>query len=332
MKPIEIDISEYLLWMQVHNYAETTIENRRRYLNYFVCFLESRNVENSRDVSLEEILCYQQLQFTHRKGNGLPLTVATQVQRLVPVTQFFSWMRRTGHLEFNPAADMTMPRPDRRLPESTLSASEMAAVLSAPDVAKPLGLRDRAVLEVFYSCGLRRNELIELALRDVDFARGTVFVRCGKGAKDRYVPIGERALFWLRLYTELVRTHFVTERYPNHLFLSSVGTPLCPDWVSRSIRRYIARAGIDKRGSCHLIRHTVATLMLEGGADVRYVAEMLGHARLETTQRYTRVSIDRLRAVHASSHPAAGLGVAMATELCAVLPGGGLGIEEWRAV
>jgi integrase/recombinase XerD len=332
MKPIEIDISEYLLWMQVHNYAETTIENRRRYLNYFVCFLESRNVENSRDVSLEEILCYQQLQFTHRKGNGLPLTVATQVQRLVPVTQFFSWMRRTGHLEFNPAADMTMPRPDRRLPESTLSASEMAAVLSAPDVAKPLGLRDRAVLEVFYSCGLRRNELIELALRDVDFARGTVFVRCGKGAKDRYVPIGERALFWLRLYTELVRTHFVTERYPNHLFLSSVGTPLCPDWVSRSIRRYIARAGIDKRGSCHLIRHTVATLMLEGGADIRYVAEMLGHARLETTQRYTRVSIDRLRAVHASSHPAAGLGVAMATELCAVLPGGGLGIEEWRAV
>ena len=204
----------------------------------------------------------------------------------------------------------------------------MAAVLSAPVVSKPLGLRDRAVLEVFYSCGLRRNELIELACRDVDYARGTVFVRCGKGAKDRYVPIGERALFWLRLYNELVRPHFVTDRFPNHLFLSSVGTPLCPDWLSRSVRRYIALAGIEKRGSCHLLRHTVATLMLEGGADIRYVAEMLGHTRLETTQRYTRVSIDRLRTVHASAHPAAGLGVAMATELCAVLPQGDLA-SQW---
>jgi integrase/recombinase XerD len=93
-----------------------------------------------------------------------------------------------------------MPRPDRRLPEATLSALEMAALLGAPDVSCSLGLRDRAVLEVFYSCALRRGELIALAMRDVDFDRGTVFVRCGKGSKDRYVPIGERALFWLRLY------------------------------------------------------------------------------------------------------------------------------------
>src|SRR6202034_2342490 len=117
--------------------------------------------------------------------------------------------------------------------------------------------------EVLYSCGLRRNELIELACRDVDFDRGTVFVRCGKGAKDRYVPIGERAMFWTRLYLELVRPMFMNERYPEHLFLSSVGTPLCPDWVSRKVRRYLAKAGVNKKGSCHLLRHSVATLMLE---------------------------------------------------------------------
>jgi integrase/recombinase XerD len=326
MTPIENDISEYLLWMQVHNYAKTTIANRLCYLRYLSRFLAERGIDVSGEVTLEDLLAYQHALFSHRKGNGLPLTVATQVQRLVPVSHFFSWMRRSGHLAVNPAVDMSMPRPDRRLPEATLSAIEMAAVLSAPLVSKPLGLRDRAVLEVFYSCGLRRNELIQLACRDVDYSRGTVFVRCGKGAKDRYVPIGERALFWLRLYSELVRPHFVSERFPIHLFLSSAGTPLCPDWVSRSVRHYIARAGIQKRGSCHLLRHTVATLMLEGGADIRYVAEMLGHARLETTQRYTRVSIDRLRTVHASTHPAAGLGVAMATELCAVLPQGGLGV------
>ena len=192
-------------------------------------------------------------------------------------------------------------------------------------MAKPLGLRDRAVLEVFFSCALRRSELISLWLRDVDFDRGTVFVRQGKGAKDRYVPMGERALFWVRLYVGVVRPGFVNSEFPDRLFLSSAGTPLCPDWLCRKVRQYLARPGIEKRGSCHLLRHTTATLMLEGGADIRYVAEMLGHARLETTQRYTRVSIDRLRAVHAPSHPAAGFNVAMAAELCTALPGAGLG-------
>lgn len=252
---------------------------------------------------------------------GQPLSFATQVQRLIPVAQFFSWLRREHRIVTNPAADLLMPRPDRRLPEATLSATEMAGLLSAPDVSLPLGLRDRAVLEVFYSCGLRRGELISLWLRDVDFDRGTVFVRRGKGAKDRYVPIGERALFWIRLYVEIVRPGFVTARFPDHLFLSSSGTPLCPDWLCRRVRGYLAASGIDKRGSCHLLRHTVATLMLEGGADIRYVAEMLGHSRLETTQRYTRVSIERLRTVHATCHPAAGLSVAMASELCTALPG-----------
>lgn len=177
------------------------------------------------------------------------------------------------------------------------------------------------MLEVFYSCGLRRGELVALGVRDVDFDRGTVFVHHGKGGKDRYVPIGERALFWLRLYLELARPLFDPESASPVLFLSPVGTSLRSDWLSRRVRRYVADAGIGKRGSCHLLRHTVATLMLDGGADIRYVAEMLGHAKLETTQRYTRVSIERLQAVRAAAHQASGLSTAMAAELCSVLPG-----------
>jgi integrase/recombinase XerD len=323
MNLIENDARDYLEWMRVHNYARTTIACRDRYLGYFVRFAHERGVGNVGAVTFELLRDYQHHLFAHRKGNGLPLSFGTQAQRLVPVTQFFSWLRRSGRITTNPAEDLTMPRPDRRLPEATLSATEMASLLRTPDVSRPLGLRDRAVLEVFYSCGLRRAELIDLTVRDVDYDRGTVFVRCGKGAKDRYVPIGERALFWLKLYEDLVRPEFVTDKFPDRLFLSSVGTPLCADWLSRKIRRFLAIAGIPKRGSCHLIRHTVATLMLEGGADIRYVAEMLGHARLETTQRYTRVSIDRLRIVHSASHPAAGVDVAMATELRSVLPGDG---------
>jgi integrase/recombinase XerD len=321
MTSIELDACDYLSWMAIHNYASTTILCRRRYLGYFVSFAGTQGVDESKDVTLELLLAYQRALFDYRKRDGGPLSFGTQAQRLVPVAQLFSWLRRKHRIAENPAVDLLMPRPDRSLPEATLSAEEMAGLLSKPEVSKPLGLRDRAVLEVFYSCGLRRAELISLWLRDVDFERGTIFVRRGKGAKDRYVPIGERALFWLRLYVEIVRPGFLSDQFPDQLFVSSHGTPLCADWLCRKVRRYLVAAGIDKRGSCHLLRHSVATLMLEGGADIRYVAEMLGHANLDTTQRYTRVSIERLRAVHATCHPASGLSVAMASELCTALPG-----------
>ena len=320
MTSIEAHAAEYLLWMRIHNYAETTIDCRRHYLDYFAEFCDQHEISHSSEVTFELIQSYQQRLFEYRKRNGQPLTFATQAQRLIPVCQLFSWLRRSGRLTANPAGDLLMPKPDRRLPEATLSVSEMAQLIAQPDVSRPLGLRDRAILEVFYSCALRRQELIELTVRDVDFDRGTVFVRCGKGAKDRYVPIGERALFWLRLYLELTRPGFTNDLYRDQLFLSSVGTPICPDWLSRKIRHYLNAARIDKKGSCHLLRHTVATLMLDGGADIRYVAEMLGHTRLETTQRYTRVSIDRLRIIHAAAHPAAGFDIAMAAELATLIP------------
>jgi integrase/recombinase XerD len=246
MTPIEADAHDYLEWMEIHNYAITTIRCRRRYLDYFLAFADEREVVEAKEVTLELLLAYQHSLFAHRKRNDQPLSFGTQAQRLIPVGQFFSWLRREHRILTNPAADLLMPRPDRRLPEATLSAPEMAALLAAPDVSRPLGLRDRAVLEVFYSCGLRRSELIDLWLRDLDFDRGTLFVRRGKGAKDRYVPIGERALFWVRLYVEIVRPGFVTSRLPDHLFLSSVGTPLCPDWLCRKVRAYLAGVGSRK--------------------------------------------------------------------------------------
>lgn len=327
MDAFDAATDHYLTWMGVHNYAATTIENRRRYLGYFADFARNAGLAQPSEVTYELVLDYQAALHTYRKVDGTPLSVATQVQRLVPVTQFFTWMRREHLITVNPTTDLLMPRPDRQLPEATLSSAEMARLLSVPDVTTPLGLRNRAVLEVFYSSALRRSELIALRVGDIDVARGTLFVHRGKGAKDRYVPIGERALFWVQLYLGLVRPLFVADQDLDVLFLSSVGTPICADWLCRKVRGYLCRAGINKRGSCHLLRHSVATLMLEGGADIRYVAEMLGHARLETTQRYTRVSIERLRTVHARCHPASGLDVAMASELCSMLPEGSIGLE-----
>ena len=140
MTAIESDIDEYLLWLGVHNYAQTTIGDRRRYLSYLVRFLVAREVRASADVTFELLKEYQEELFAHRKVDGQPLSFGTQAQRLIPVQQFFSWMRRTGVIDSNPATDLSMPRPDRRLPEATLSAAEMTLILSRPDVKRPLGL------------------------------------------------------------------------------------------------------------------------------------------------------------------------------------------------
>jgi integrase/recombinase XerD len=188
MTTLAAEIRQYLEWMEVHNYARTTIVDRRRYLVYFLTFANCRGVDDPADVTFECLLSYQQQLFDHRKGDGLPLSFGTQVQRLVPVTQLFSWLRRGHRIDTNPAADLLMPRPDRKLPEATLSASEMAKILAVPDVATPLGLRDRAILEVFYSCGMRRNELINLWVKDVDFDRGTVFHSLWQGIKGSLCP------------------------------------------------------------------------------------------------------------------------------------------------
>ena len=225
---------------------------------------------------------------------------ATSSTAIFPSSEALSADTRPSVHAFNRCFEA---KAEHRLPEATLSAEEAEAVLQGPDVTTVLGVRDRAILEVLYSTAIRRAELIGLRIWDVDHARGTVFVGQGKGARDRHVPIGARALLWVSRYFDLVRPKLVAKE-TDVLFLSASGEPLCADWLSRTTKAYIAAGAPTKRGSCHLFRHTAATLMLEGGADIRYVSEMLGHAKLDTTALYTRVSIAKLCAVHAATHPA----------------------------
>jgi integrase/recombinase XerD len=179
--------------------------------------------------------------------------------------------------------------------------------LQLPEVGDPVGLRDRAMLETFYSTGMRRTELVNLKLYDVDRAAGVVTIREGKGKKDRVIPIGERAVAWLDKYLDQARPRLATEPDDMTLFLTVQGEPLGRTTLSYIIRQYVEAAGIGKHGACHLFRHTMATLMLEGGADIRFIQQMLGHARLDTTQIYTHVSIRMLKQIHSATHPAASL-------------------------
>ena len=239
-----------------------------------------------------------------RKPNGQPLAASTQYGALVVVRQLFRWLSRQAVLLANPASELQLPKLPQRLPQAVLSPEEVESVLAVPEVSTPAGLRDRAMLELLYSTGVRRMELVGLRLFDVD-ARGTVWVRQGKGRKDRVVPVGERALAWVRRYVDDARPKLAVAHDDGFLFLGDAGEVLHVDYLTQLVRRYLLAAGIEKPGACHLFRHSMATAMLEGGADVRFVQEMLGHASLETTQLYTRVTIDKLKAVHAATHPAA---------------------------
>ena len=219
----------------------------------------------------------------------------------------FKWLTRSNLILYNPASEMELPRLEHRLPKAVLSASEADQVLNQPDLEDPLGVRDRAILETFYSTGVRRFELIRLRLYDLDVARGTLMVRQGKGKKDRMIPIGDRATAWVDKYLVEVRPTLAFEPDDGTIFLTNEGEPFTPNRLTQLVRTYVDRADIGKRGACHLFRHTMATLMLEGGADTRFIQEMLGHAKLETTQIYTQVSIRKLKEIHSATHPGARL-------------------------
>ena len=203
------------------------------------------------------------------------------------------------------AKDLELPKPERRLPLQVLTADEVESTMNQTDVQRPMGLRDRAILETFYSTGIRASELANLQLYDLDADRKVLIIRQGKGKKDRVVPIGERAIRWLQKYMADVRPALVEQTQPHPtLFVTAQGTPISRSLLACLVKRYMRKAGIRKPGSCHLLRHTAATLMMENGADLRSLQLFLGHACLKTTQLYTHVSIQRLQEVHRKTHPA----------------------------
>lgn len=293
----------YLTHMGVMGQSPHSVSGAKAALSRFIRWCEERGVTRPSQVDRGLVERFQHHLFHHRKTNGDPLSARSQQYLLIPMRQWFSWLVKQGHLLYSPAAELELPKVARRLPKAILSAQEAEAVLAVPDVATPTGLRDRAILETLYSTGIRRTELTRLAVHDVDRERGTVMVREGKGKKDRMIPIGDRALAWIAAYRDQARPELVGIEDDGTLFLNSLGNPLKPFHLTTLVRNHVLKSGIGKEGACHLFRHTMATLMLENGADTRYIQMMLGHASLETTQIYTKVSIRALKAIHTATHP-----------------------------
>jgi integrase/recombinase XerD len=297
-------VREHLRELEAKGYAAATVASRRVHLERFVTWCGERGIERPAELTAAVLEQYRRALYHHRQENGRPLAWSTQAGKLVAVRMLLKWLVRTGHLFYNPAADLELPRLPRRLPKAVLSVSEAEAVLARPDLTTALGLRDRAILEVLYSTGIRRKELVGLDLSDLDAERGVLLVREGKGGKDRLVPVGERAVVWVEKYLEDARPTLARRRDAGALFLTTRGGRIRANRLTERLHDYVADAGVNKSGSCHVWRHTAATLMHEGGADIRDIQEMLGHAALSSTQIYTHVSIARLKEVHRRTHPA----------------------------
>ena len=263
-------------------------------LDALAAYLKSKGLPLS-DVGTEELSAF----LAERKTGGLAassLRITT-----VHLKVFFRWLASRGKLPMDPAEPLLSPRPDQTLPE-TLHGKEVSKILESIDPAQPLGRRDLAILELFYSSGLRLSELCSAKLENLDLDEKFMRVT-GKGNKTRIVPIGGRAHDALQDYLRNERPSLVTKKTSSEVFITIRGTKFSPDRVRQIVKERAAMAGIDQNVYPHLLRHSFATHLLEGGADLRVIQELLGHADISTTQIYTHVDGARLKSIHKKFHP-----------------------------
>jgi integrase/recombinase XerD len=233
-----------------------------------------------------------------KKANLSPATLSRQITTLKVYHRF---LISEGISEFDPTLKLESPKLWKRLP-SVLNPDEVTSLLKSPDLSSPIGLRNRVMFEVLYACGLRISELLNLKISDIHFEEG--YVRClGKGSKERMIPIHESALRFLQRYLAESRGQLGKRRDPEILFLNAWGKPLTRMGFLKNFKKYVQKAGLQKRVTPHTLRHSFATHLLEGGADLRSVQEMLGHADISTTQIYTHIDREYLKEVHRTYHP-----------------------------
>ncbi len=303
-KDIETFRNKYRDHLITQGYAKKTVNSHIFYLDRFLRHLWENNVAGIAAVTKETIRDYQTHLFEEiNSSTGQPNSVTYQNRNMVVVKSFFRFLCENDYLAGDPAKDIRYAREPQRLPRSILTQSEAKKLLNAPDTKTILGYRDRTILEVLYSTGARKEEIRNILLTDVDYNDGIIRINCGKGGKDRVVPIGKIACRYLENYIKAVRPELIRDPYNNHLFLSLKGNKISKNMVWEIVKSYARKAKLKKNISPHTFRHTCATLMLRNKANIRHIQEMLGHASLDSTQVYTSVSITDLKEVHSRCHP-----------------------------
>jgi len=294
----------YLEVLKVKGFSNETHNRHESHIRRFAHWCEERGLDHPNEITKPILEQYQKHLYYSRKNNGEPLSFNSQQVMLSSLKQYFKWLTLENYLLYNPASELQLPKAPRTLPKTILSPDTISELMNQTDTSSPEGLRDRCIMEVFYSCGLRRTELANLKIFDVDLKRGVLVVKAGKGNKDRVVPIGDRAQTWLARYLADIHDLLRSPLDDDRLFITDYGEPFNGGILGRLVKKYMKQANIDVTGSCHLLRHAMATHMLDNGADIRFIQAMLGHDDLNSTQVYTRVSVEKLKEIHRATHPA----------------------------
>jgi len=296
-------IDEFATSLKVRNLADRTIEGVRWRLGRFFSYLETCGIDNIDQITKEAVIAYQIELYQCINKQGAPNTVSYQNNMLSAVKQFMRFLHERDYIVSDPARDIRYAKQPKQLPRGVLTPSEARKILHAPDVKTVIGYRNRTILEILYSSGIRKDEVINLTLADVDYHDGFLRIMEGKGKKDRIVPLGKIACRYLENYIKSVRPDLIKNPYNNHLFLSLRGNRLSKNMVWELVKKYAKKARIKKNVHPHTFRHSCATAMLKNKADLRTIQKLLGHTSLTSTQVYTHLSITDLKEVHKRCHP-----------------------------
>jgi integrase/recombinase XerD len=300
---VRLWVARFREYLRAMNYAERSQYDYPAQLKPFLSFLAVDDVDSLPAVTPETLHRYRMHLFHHKRKEKL-LSLATQGTRLVALKGFFRFLYKRGEVLVDPAAGLELPRGPRHLPRGIMTPPEVRRVLNEPDMDTPLGLRDKAILEVLYSTGIRNAELRALAVNDADILNQELHIRQGKGGKDRVVPLGEVAARIVNAYVKESRPRLLKGRPDTgHLFVSVGGRPLLAGNLVWAVCKYVRRAKLKKHVTPHAFRHTCATHMLRGRAGIRHIQELLGHRSIATTQIYTHVEVGDLKREHRRTHP-----------------------------
>jgi integrase/recombinase XerD len=275
--------------------SKNTIDAYSHGLNRFLDYLRRKGIQEMAEVGKLDIRAF--LLALKRQG----LSTKSAVRNLSAIRSFFRFLIQEGVLDANPIEELESPKIERKLPE-ILTLKEVEQLLEQPNAQTPIGIRDRTMLEVLYATGMRVSELTKLPLQQVNLEGGYVLV-FGKGSKERIIPLGSEAMKWIALYLKSARERLAKGKESPSLFINRSGRGMSRQQFWKNIKTYGRRAGIRKRITPHLLRHSFASHLLEGGADLRSVQIMLGHADISTTQIYTHVTGERLKKIHQRYHP-----------------------------
>ncbi len=291
-------IAEFIDYLSVERgLAANTLDSYSRDLKHFTKFLEKGSASSWDTVSRHTIAAY----LAHLKKEGkAPATIA---RRLAALKSFYQFLVRERYIQRDPTLNLQSPKMEKKLPQ-VLTVKEVERLLGQPDTRTPAGKRDKAMLELLYATGIRVSELVSLNMRDINVDLG--YVRCyGKGSKERIVPMGSMAVRSLRDYIKEGRPELLRNEGEQSLFLNHHGKRLTRQGFWKIVKKYAREARIRKPITPHTLRHSFATHLLENGADLRSVQEMLGHSDISTTQIYTHLTRGRLREIYAKAHPRA---------------------------